>query len=287
MAAEGPIVAVQEALIRDKFLTGEVSGVHDKATREALQKFQAYHSLPPTGEIDTATLEALQSDVPTKPAPALAVQPLPKAVVQGDRQFLDGLVNGEEKTSGNGEPAAVPTPAPPAEPPVSPVAAGAVAKEERSPAPVKPAKVATAPRPKSKPRVAPVREPSAVPKNDQPFVAEGTSREAQPAPGQVPRRAQGTPSPRANANVSNSDGSSGSGETGEGLNVPQGKTVRIRTTKTTGPDGRTYVTQTTSTTPGAAPSPEVAARKAVEVQPRTKRVGLFDRIHIFRDNADD
>jgi hypothetical protein len=104
MAADGPIEAVQEALIRDKFLTGEVSGVHDKATREALQKFQAYHSLPPTGEIDTATLEVLQTSAPTKPAPALALQePVPKAVVQGDRQFLDGLVTGQEKVPANGE----------------------------------------------------------------------------------------------------------------------------------------------------------------------------------------
>jgi len=111
-------------------------------------------------------------------------------------------------------------------------------------------------------------------------VGEKVTRETQPV--QTRRRVQNTPPPKATAN-----GTGTFDAAGEPSNPPtRTKTVRTRTT-TTGPDGRTYVSETTTTSPASGPSPEPGARKAVEVQPRPKKTGLFDRIHIFHDRDDD
>jgi hypothetical protein len=91
-AAEGPIDAVQKALKREHFLPGEPSGVLDEPTRVALRRFQANRGLRETGEIDTATLQALQSDTETA-KPTLTALPDVKTgaaveTVAKDREFL-------------------------------------------------------------------------------------------------------------------------------------------------------------------------------------------------------
>ena len=61
IAAEMPISAVQETLKREQFFYGEPSGVLDEPTHAALRRFQIRYGLPVSGEIDKATLQALQS----------------------------------------------------------------------------------------------------------------------------------------------------------------------------------------------------------------------------------
>ena len=104
-AADGPIKAVQQALKRDQFLFEEPSGKMDDATHAALKRFQIRQGLAVTGEIDTATLQALESAPPSSTPPEKvssqpkAIAGIPKATVEEDRQYLEQLV-----ASGEGRP---------------------------------------------------------------------------------------------------------------------------------------------------------------------------------------
>src|SRR5688500_8468696 len=91
VAADGPIDAVQNALRREQFLYPEPSGVLDDATRDALRRFQVSRGLPATGEMDTPTLEALQTTAPRRAAvpPMIAPTQAEKPdTVEKDREFL-------------------------------------------------------------------------------------------------------------------------------------------------------------------------------------------------------
>jgi peptidoglycan hydrolase-like protein with peptidoglycan-binding domain len=102
VTVEGPVSAVQNTLKQEKLLLTEPSGVFDEATQAALRRFQLRHSLVVTGQIDSATLEALQKSS-TSQAPVSNRPPLPEAVVAEDRQFLQNLENGNGLTHGPAE----------------------------------------------------------------------------------------------------------------------------------------------------------------------------------------
>src|SRR4030095_10352979 len=128
-AAEGPIYAVQDALKRVHFFVGERTGVLDQPTRTALKRFQTRHGLPETGEIDTATLQALQSSaevgrpVIESKSPATKDSALSEDIVEKDREFLRKLntvETGREQNvpapSAPSASSALPRPAPAADP---------------------------------------------------------------------------------------------------------------------------------------------------------------------------
>ena len=54
------ILAVQQALAQLGYYHGPVNGVVGPQTEEAIRWFQSVYRLPVTGEIDSATLRALQ-----------------------------------------------------------------------------------------------------------------------------------------------------------------------------------------------------------------------------------
>jgi len=98
-AAEMPISAVQEALKREQFFYGEPSGVLDEQTHAALRRFQIRYGLPVSGEIDKATLQALQSplekDAAGTPPPvagaASKAGSTAASTSEKDREFLRNL----------------------------------------------------------------------------------------------------------------------------------------------------------------------------------------------------
>jgi peptidoglycan hydrolase-like protein with peptidoglycan-binding domain len=103
-AADGPIAAVQEALVKQQLLAGEPSGVLDESTRAALRTFQTRHDLPATGEIDTATLEALQKPTETSSSATESrrkenvVAVLAQTTAESDREFLREVESGRAET---------------------------------------------------------------------------------------------------------------------------------------------------------------------------------------------
>jgi peptidoglycan hydrolase-like protein with peptidoglycan-binding domain len=99
VAAEMPVSAVQETLKREQFFFGEPSGVLDEPTRAALRRFQIRQGLPVSGEIDTATVQALQNprakDAAVAPAPVAGAAPkagsAAATTTEKDREFLQDL----------------------------------------------------------------------------------------------------------------------------------------------------------------------------------------------------
>ncbi len=145
LAADGPIRAVQQALKKDQFLFEEPSGKMDDATHAALKRFQIRRGLAVTGEIDTATLQALDSRPPgSTPPEKVNPQPrrrrrspsIPKATVEEDRQYLEHLVASGEGRPEPGTPrefSKAPPPPAPAETPASLEQGTSLAKEQGSP----------------------------------------------------------------------------------------------------------------------------------------------------------
>ncbi len=107
IAADGPVSAVQDALKREKFYFGESTGELDDGTRAALRRFQIRQGLPPTGEIDTATVEKLQASTPAASPPAVVTAPPAskpiEAIAEKDRQFLQRVESGLEPQSPKAE----------------------------------------------------------------------------------------------------------------------------------------------------------------------------------------
>ncbi|MHA3771575.1 peptidoglycan-binding protein [Verrucomicrobiota bacterium sgz303538] len=109
-AAEGPVASVQQSLKAQQFYFGEVNGKFDEETRAALKRFQIHDGLPVSGELDTATLQALQSrrgapDTATapaasaasnEPAPERSVRGRARNLVQSDREFLAQVEGSED-----------------------------------------------------------------------------------------------------------------------------------------------------------------------------------------------
>ncbi|RYD71828.1 MAG: peptidoglycan-binding protein, partial [Verrucomicrobiaceae bacterium] len=131
-AAEGPIASVQRSLKEQQFYYGEVTGQLDEETRAALRRFQIHQGIPVSAELDTATLQALQSSVKEPPAEQENVTNEPAAersvrgraqrLVQDDREFLEQIEGPEEAPapateSPRREPEVERTPPPP--PPVA------------------------------------------------------------------------------------------------------------------------------------------------------------------------
>lgn len=110
-AGDGPVAAVQEALKKRQFYSGEITGKLDEPTREGLQRFQVHAGLPDTGEMDSPTLEALQGAPPLEtPAPSRS---------QSDHEFLEQVEKGSDGATPPAppvEPVVPVTPAPPASP---------------------------------------------------------------------------------------------------------------------------------------------------------------------------
>jgi len=129
IAAEMPISAVQETLKREQLFYGEPSGVLDEPTHAALRRFQIRYGLPVSGEIDKATLQALQS--PREKDAAGAPAPVAGAASNGgsatgptaekDREFLRDL---ERSGTAPGQVPAAPPEAPRAAAVSAPHAAG-------------------------------------------------------------------------------------------------------------------------------------------------------------------
>lgn len=100
-AADGPIIAMQDALRRENLFMGERTGVLDAETQSALRRFQVQRGLPATGQVDAATLQALQRSVDTTqptvrslPSAAAVAALNPEIVVQ-DKEFLQKLEESE------------------------------------------------------------------------------------------------------------------------------------------------------------------------------------------------
>ena len=278
-AAEGPVSAVQNVLIREQFLSGEASGVLDDATRAALRRFQIRRALVATGEIDTATLQALQSNgesaglpAPGQPRESEGSRPT-VATVESDREFLKSVEGGHEKMPVTLEAHAArvqPPPAQPApderlipreasgQPPVPPQAAKSESVARKPEVHIS--------RPNTKARVAMTREQAPSVKREESILKRGLDLEAEPAPPQ--RREQvitSIPSARNSDSESDPD-----------ILAPHGAKIIRSTTTTTGPDGRTYVYEKKTTTFAGTPPPE--ARRAGEVNSQPRDNGFLHRI---------
>ncbi len=256
----GPITAVQTALIREQFLSGEPTGVFDPATRGALRRFQLRQSLPPTGEIDTATILALQnpnhrSATATTPGPLMTPPP---TTGESDREFLRRLELGrpEAPLPAEAVPVAVVAPlsqkaAPPKKTPNS--ASDRVVSppgEERA---------------KSKPRFATNRENPAAIKPD--AAGRRTVEAAAPGSATSPLRSRAASSVAVDT------------EDDPDILAPRGARIVRSSTTTTGADGRTYVYEKKTTTFAGTPPPALR-RTAVESRPRDN--GFLHRL--FRED---
>jgi hypothetical protein len=101
-ASDSPAKSIQQALKKRGFYLGEPSGTIDESTSAALKRFQIHEGLAVTGEIDTATVKALQNEgassnaAPTSAA-STSVQQRPANVVQSDKEFLERVETAEQK----------------------------------------------------------------------------------------------------------------------------------------------------------------------------------------------
>ncbi len=264
LAAEGPVAAVQTALIREQFLSGAPSGELDEATRAGLRRFQTRHSLPPTGEINTATLQALQSSGSRRSAQARLAT---RSVVESDREFLRRIEKGHEQTPPAAQPPAVPSAAVfQNNAPISPAAPGTplAVRSARS----EPAAQSAEPRLKANPPAVTKRgESSTVGKNESDLKRKAQVK--QPLP---PRRVQTVAS----------DAAPGSLESGADVDVlgSQGTRVIRSSSTTTGPDGRTYLIEKKTTTYVGTPAP--ISRGPADAEARPRDTGFFQRI--FRND---
>jgi peptidoglycan hydrolase-like protein with peptidoglycan-binding domain len=256
-AAEGPVVAVQAALQKQQLYFGELTGTMDEPTKQALRNFQARNRLPATGEIDSATLDMLQSPAAAR-GPAVEGQVRPIAEPQAQPEPA-------REPQGQARPMieSVPTPATVAK---DRALLGKVeSKREPLPPPsvpsVRPARVAA-----ESARPEPPVETPAVPPTRQPALAPVAQREDAPPPAGGFR-----PSPPAvRLEVEESD-------PGPGPFEPNG--VRIIRIPGTAADGRIYVTEEETETDSAPPPPRVreAEHRVIIRLPRLP-LNLFHRI---------
>lgn len=322
-AADGPITAVQDALKRQQFFVGEPNGVLDEPTRDALRRFQIRQGLPASGEIDTATLQALQGP----PATTASVPPVEprdisgpapsKTVVKKDREFLEKLEKAEPRSE------QIPNPAPQAAPPapLAPSAPPAIVNETSQrppPEPAQPSEVVPQPPPPSTAEIPASAAVERKPRPQDPKPGHNTrrletssERSASPvaavppardteevAPRVTKPRKSATPAnrrPPQSENVANAATTDrearpkaatappGAGEVDPDPLAPHGVRIIRSTTTKKGPDGRTYVEEKTTTTSSGTVAPEI--RRAEPVEPPRKSRTFLDRL--FKDNDDD
>jgi peptidoglycan hydrolase-like protein with peptidoglycan-binding domain len=307
-AAEGPIYAVQDALKREHLFVGERTGVLDPPTRSALRRFQARHALPETGEIDTDTLQILQSSteagrpvIQSHPT-ATADSSLNEAIVEKDREFLRNL-----EASGTGHEQNTTAPS------------ELATTSEPIPKPTQASGAEQSPQPTANPAPAAVPAPEPPPSSLQPTVAESLASDetSQPSrqtevrkPEVAKSRSVEKPRSLARRKVEGPARVGGSdytprqqGELEPGVITPPRHVesrilpansrvveidnepepldsggVRILRSTTTSPDGRTY---TKTTTYSGTVTPTIRRAEPVEPPPR-KKSGFFDRL--FKDD---
>ena len=295
-AAEGPVGAVQDALRTQQFFFGERSGELDEPTCAALRRFQIRHGLPATGELDNATIIALQNppsgaantpgfpQMPLHPPPAPS--PLP-ATSAREKTFLDRLA---------ARAAQIP---PPAQLSPTPQMAEPTAPEEGA------LDMATS-QPTPDTRVTQVMPPPAVLLALPRAAAAAARRIAAVSPANIARRkvneGNGTAevrtssTPSANLSAASLEAKSSAPRSQDekprwmptrgineasavgGSEPPDSRIVRTITT-TTRTLGRTTITERQTTTSATTPIP--IALRAEPVEPRY-REGFFKRI--FRDD---
>ena len=295
IAAEGPLVAVQEALIREQLLSSPATGALDDATRAALLRFQIRRGLPATGEMDTATMQALQNPAPSAqppaPAPPTARAPEPpQAIVEKDREFLEKVESGQQPSGSEpAVPAEPPAPStaavqsgPPPEPRPISVASPAPPKlaDQRDTPPPKRTKSENAKRKLRAEKVETPEEPRQVTARRVEDETSSSGDLAQPKK-RAEKASHSAASPRKERHASRTSAGVADGTTEPSPAVPPG--VRVITTTTTerpGPDGRTYIVEKKTIASPEAPHPEV--RRALPVERRSKPPGLFDGI--FNDD---
>jgi len=265
--AQGPISAVQEALRREELLFGEPSGVFDEKTREALRRYQTRRGFPATGELDAATLKALQGPMPGDPPPIESVRPgvpapsakVSDSVLERDREFLRTLEASEAAREQH-----MPPPAPVAERVTEPAAPEAMRPQALpTPEPAPPSRrAAFAP-------AAPAEQLEPVPGDP------WNSRQLEPLakPKKSQRKSPAQPLQRSRIQIVESEDYQDPIEPGG-----------VRIIRSTGTDrsGRTVIYETRTYAEKSAP----VLRRAVPVEPRRK-AGLFDRIFNGNDDDDD
>lgn len=145
---------MQEALKREELFFGEPSGVLDPQTRDGLKRFQARRGLSATGELDAATLRALEDSDEGR----VVIRSLPPETATSeptagrDRDFLRLLEAGEmPRDAWRVPPVTVPPPpvpalSPPALPP--PERPAIAAESALRPPPMESERAAEAPPPK-------------------------------------------------------------------------------------------------------------------------------------------
>jgi peptidoglycan hydrolase-like protein with peptidoglycan-binding domain len=293
-AEEGPIYAVQDALKREQFFSGERTGVLDPPTRTALRRFQSRNGLPETGEIDTHTLQALQRStevgrpvIESRPPVTKESAPNP-AIVSKDRQFLQNIEAAETareqqiaaSSDLSASPALPPSPAPNPEPIQSSEAVRSPQPAVNPPPPPLAALEAQPPPSPAQPAVTAPTVPDATAQPDR--KAERRKREvSKNRPAEKPRQPdrrkveelhRDPPIPPASSRVAESVEEPEPLDSG-GVRIIRSKTI-------TSPDGRT-LTRTTSSPETVAPT----VRRAERVEPRRKNEGFFDRL--FKDDGND
>ena len=312
IAADGPIVAVQEALKKQQLLSAEPTGVLDFQTRAALRKFQTQRGLQPTGEIDTPTLEALQKQAAAAPADKPGREPI-KAIVKEDGEFLKKV----EKASGTeaiSQPtgattqqaaAAPPTVAPPTTTPsadvpqfpvVPPPPAPGVAAPDVTPPPV-PAPPAPDRPPSGEPSTSPERTPTSTvsePEKKSEKVSsktEGTKNRVTEKP-RAGRKAEQTPLAQTEATSSpearESQPAAADAARGTELGVTSSAESERDSRQPVGRSGKRARTSRApaiggghQSKPSTYPATPVPVRRAEAVQP-PRRDGFFDRL--FKDD---
>ena len=104
-AYDPKVEAVQEALTERGFEPGKIDGAMGSRTRRALRKFQSSVGLPPTGEIDAATIAALGLEPPgTVDTPAAVAPPPTPAPASGTAPDTDPRVPGLRRPNPGGNP---------------------------------------------------------------------------------------------------------------------------------------------------------------------------------------
>lgn len=292
-AAQGPIYSVQEALRRENLLTTSPSGTLDEPTKNALRRFQSSRGLPESGEIDSATLEALERGNGQRPA----IESLPSPsrttavtaeVAEADRAFLQRRTDAERRAEQMPPPASTELPvvssAAPTTDALAPMAA---------PAPSTPSVVSSVtptpqriPPPIAEPPVTAVAPflPPAAPASPQTVVEINRPEE------KLRKTTSRASAPVAIAGAPSSSSTRTSRPTalpppppaiinGVPVTIAGPGGVRITRTTTTTPDGRRITTERRESVGKHQEPDEIMVRRAEPVEPQKKERKFF--IHII------
>lgn len=106
VAGDGPVSAAQEILRRSDYYHGEVTGRLDEATVVGVRQFQRQNRLTVTGELDPATLTALEAtaraESETHP-PGGSVRERAARLLESDAEFLARIGQGDSNPDHTGQ----------------------------------------------------------------------------------------------------------------------------------------------------------------------------------------